>query len=93
MTVNAIAFPGVNLNGGASMSTIFTDDTVAKVFKVVDNTLMDGTNTYTFVFTSTLPVTPSVATSLTFKIFLVNPCLSTIVQDSGQAMALSGTEL
>ena len=58
VTVNNVAFPGTNLNGGGSMSTIFGDDTAGKKFTVVDSTLQDGTNTYTFVFTSTL-VAPS----------------------------------
>ena len=57
------------------MSAIFGDDTAGKKFTVVDSTLQDGTNTYTFVFTSTLVAPSGVSGSSTFKIILVNPCL------------------
>jgi len=57
------------------MSAIFGDDTTNKKFTVVDSTLQDGTNTYTFVFTSTLVAPSGVSGSSTFKIILVNPCL------------------
>ena len=63
VTVNSNAFPGTNLNaGGAAMSTIFTDDTTNKRFGISDSNLADGTNTYTFLFTSNLPTTPVVST-------------------------------
>jgi hypothetical protein len=93
VTVNNVAFPGTNLNGGGSMSAIFGDDTAGKKFTVVDSTLQDGTNTYTFVFTSTLVAPSGVSGSSTFKIILVNPCLSTVIQDSGQTMTFSGSEM
>lgn len=79
VTVNTVAFPGTNLNGGGSMSAIFGDDTTNQRFTVVDTTLQDGTNTYTFVFTSTLAAPSGVSGSSTFKIILVNPCLSTVI--------------
>ena len=60
VTVNTVAFPGVNLVGGGSMSLIFVDDTVNSKFTVSDANLNDGTNAYTFAFTSTLPANPSV---------------------------------
>jgi hypothetical protein len=75
------------------MAAIFGDDTANKRFTVVDNTLLDGTNTYTFAFTSTLSSSPPVSTTSTFKIILVNPCLSTVIQDNGQTMTFSGSEM
>jgi len=55
VTVNNNPFPGVNLVGGASMSAFFTDDTTNKRFSINNANLNHGTNTYTFVFTSTVP--------------------------------------
>ena len=53
-TVNSDPFPGVNLVGGGSMSAIFGEDAANQRFTIVDADLNDGTNTYTFQFTSTL---------------------------------------
>jgi hypothetical protein len=75
------------------MSAIFGDDTTNKKFTVVDSTLQDGTNTYTFVFTSTLAAPSGVSGSSTFNIILLNPCLSTVIQDNGQTMTFSGSEM
>jgi hypothetical protein len=75
------------------MAAIFGDDTVNNRFTVVDSTLLDGTNTYTFAFTSTLGSSPVVSTTSTFNIILANPCLSTVIQDNGQTMTFSGSEM
>lgn len=61
------------------MSGIFTDNTANSRFDIVDNTLQDGTNTYNFVFTSTLNSSPAITKSVAFKVILVNPCLSTTI--------------
>ena len=79
ITVNNIAFPGTNLNGGTSMATIFTDDAANFRFIISDSTLQDGTNTYTFEFTSTLSSSPVVSATSTFNVILVNPCLQTVI--------------
>ena len=84
ITVNSGSFPGTNLNGGASMTSIFSDDTANSRISILDTIVNDGTNAYNFVFTSTITsVTPTVSGSVTFKITLVNPCLTTVVQNSG----------
>jgi hypothetical protein len=95
VTVNTIAFPGTNLNGGGPMSGIFGDNTGSKIFTIVDTIVNDGTNVYTFAFTSTLPTTPVVSCLSTFTVTLVNPCLTTVISDNATPMsnALAGTEL
>ena len=75
------------------MTAIFIDDTTNQQFTVDDSTLQDGTNTYTFVFTSILAAPSGVSGSSTFKIILVNPCLSTVIQDNGQTMTFSGSAM
>jgi len=61
------------------MATIFTDDAANQMIIVSDFNLQDGTNTYTFEFTSSLIAVPVVSASSTFDVILVNPCLQTVV--------------
>jgi len=65
-TVNGAAFPGTNMNGGASMATQFTD--IGSGLLISTTTLSDGTYTYTFAYKVTFNDASSTSVTTTFTV-------------------------